>query len=210
MYRSGWLPSAALALLLASPESAVAYDVEADSAANTVFILLWNDNPSASFDSISISDDLPAFVSQATPSIVPASVPASGSDLAAVDFDVSAGATIGSLGDLELTVSGTASGQPIQLVLTVPLEVVADAAEAQGVVGVGVPTPDPGGVDADGDGVTDALEIAFGSDPLDPNSMPGGPEFVPMLSNPALVALALLMVLSVAWAARRRPPVRFG
>ena len=194
MYRSGWLPSAALALLLASPESAVAYNVEADSAANTVFILLWNDNPSASFDSISISDDLPAFVSQATPSIVPASVPASGSDLAAVDFDVSAGATIGSLGDLELTVSGTASGQPIQLVLTVPLEVVADAA----------------GVDADGDGVTDALEIAFGSDPLDPNSMPGGPEFVPMLSNPALVALALLMVLSVAWAARRRPPVRFG
>ena len=43
MYRSGWLPSAALALLLASPESAVAYDVEADSAANTVFILLWNE-----------------------------------------------------------------------------------------------------------------------------------------------------------------------
>jgi len=195
-----------LAFLAVPAERAASYDVEADSAANTVFVLLWN-HASASYDSISIDEALPAFVSQATASIIPASVPANGSDLAAIEFDVAAGAALGSTGDLTITVLGSVSGQPIDVVLTVPLEVVASAPVAQGVVGVGVPMPDPGGTDSDGDGISDALEIAFGSDPNDPLSTPGSAAAaVPSLQALGLACLATLLVLCAIWLAGRRQP----
>jgi hypothetical protein len=73
-------------------------------------VLLWN-HASASYDSISIDEALPAFVSQATASIIPASVPANGSDLAAIEFDVPAGAALGSTGDLKISASGSVSGR---------------------------------------------------------------------------------------------------
>ena len=195
-----------IALVAVAAERSHAYDVEADSTANTVFVLLWNGNPAAAFDSISISEQLPAIVTQATASIIPASVPANGSDLAAIDFDIAAGAALGSSGELVITVSGSASGQPIDVVLTVPLQVVATAPAAQGVVGVGIPAPDPGGVDSDGDGVTDALEIAFGSDPFDPASMPGKAVAVPSLEAIGITCLATLLMLGGVWLTRRRPP----
>ena len=135
---------------------------------------------------------------------MPGSVPASGSDLVAVDFDVSAAAGVGETGTLEITASGTADGQPIDLVLSVSLRVVAEAPEAQGLVGTGVPAPDPGGVDSDGDGVTNALETAFGSDPLDADSVPGKPLNLPALGATGLaVAVAGLLLLG-AWLTRRR------
>jgi hypothetical protein len=195
--------------LLAVPaERAASYDVEADSAANTVFVLLWN-HASASYDSISIDGALPAFVSQGTASIIPASVPANGSDLAAIEFNVAPGAALGSTGDLTITVLGSVSGQPIDVVLTVPLEVVASAPVAQGVVGVGVPMPNPGGTDSDGDGISDVLEIAFGSDPNDSLSTPGSSSAVPAVpAVPAfgLACLAGLLVLCATWLSRRRQP----
>lgn len=200
---------AAIALALSFSGSARAYDVESDTAANTVFVLLRNHNPIAAFDSISIGENLPAFVSQATATIIPSSVSASGSDLAAVEFDVSAGAALGATGDLEITVSGATAGQPIDLVLTVPLEVVATAPAAQGVVGQGVPAPDPGGVDTDGDGVTDALEIAFGSNPASAASTPGHYAAVPALRALALAALvATFLISGVGLAHRRHGAVR--
>ena len=52
----------ACALLLGFPSAANAYDVEADSSTNIIYILLRNLNTTASFDSISVADDLPAFV----------------------------------------------------------------------------------------------------------------------------------------------------
>jgi len=194
----------AIVPLISLAQRAEAYEVEADSTANTVFVLIWNGNPSASFDSVAISEALPAIVTQATASLVPASVPANGSDLAAVEFDVATGAALGSTGDLVLTVSGTASGLPLDVVLTVPLQVVVTAPTAQGVVGSGIPAPDPGGVDSDGDGVTDALEIAFGSDPFDPASMPGKAMSVPALGVIGLASLAALLVLRALWSMRRR------
>jgi hypothetical protein len=205
-----WISHALVILtLLAVPaERAASYDVEADSATNTVFVLLWN-HASASYDSISIDEALPAFVSLATASIIPASVPANGSDLAAIEFNVAPGAALGSTGDLTITVLGSVSGQPINVVLTVPLEVVASAPVAQGVVGVGVPMPDPGGSDSDGDGISDALEIAFGSDPNDPLSTPGSAPAVPAvpsLQALGLACLAALFVLCATWLGGRRQP----
>jgi len=194
----------AIAISMTLPSLASAYDVEADSSSNSVFVLLRNLDPSADFLSISVGDDLPSFVTSASAVIVPASVAAGESDLAAVEFDVSAGAPLGQTGDLEVTISGVADGRSTDIILTVPLKVVATAAEAQGEVGVGVPAPDPGGTDTDGDGVTDALEIAFGSDPLNSASVPGKPWFadVPGLGWYAMLAVLSLFLLSGAWLAR--------
>ena len=202
--RSHLLVWVGIALTALFSASAGAYEVEADSVGNTIYVLLLNEQPSASFDSVSISENLPGFVPTASASIVPASIPAQGSDLAAVDFDVAAAVALGSTGDLTLTVSGTASGQPIELILSVPLTVVETAPVAQGVVGVGVPAPDPGGVDTDGDGVTDALEIAFGSDPNNASSLPGDPPAVPALDALGLLGLAALLMGVAAWRAMRR------
>lgn len=199
-------PVVAIVMLLAgSMARGETYEVEANSTANTVFILLWNHQPSATFDSITVGDTLPGFVTQASPTIVPASVPANQSDLAAVEFDVAAAAE-GSTGDLTLIVSGDAGGQPIDVVLTVPLEVVAAAPAAQGLVGEGIPAPDPGGTDTDGDGISDGLEIAFGSDPSDPLSTPGTTlTAVPALQALGLAGLAALLALGAVRLAGRRP-----
>lgn len=192
----------ALVVGLAAPVSA--YEVEAGSVGNTVYVLLLNEQPSASFDSVSVGEDLPGFVPTASASLVPASIPAQGSDLVAVTFDVTAAVAPGSTGELTLTVSGTLSGQSVDLQLPVALTVVGAAPVAQGVVGVGVPAPDPGGVDTDGDGVTDALEIAFGSDPNNASSLPGDPAALPGLGAPGLVLLAVLsMLVAGAWTVRR-------
>ncbi|MDB4542545.1 hypothetical protein N9211_02645, partial [Pseudomonadales bacterium] len=69
--------------------NAHAYDVEQGSTGNQVFILLMNENPSASFESISLSSNATGMVNTAVASIVPSSVAIGGSALAAIDFDIS-------------------------------------------------------------------------------------------------------------------------
>lgn len=208
MIVSRWFSPAVLIgmFLVFGAGPASSYDVEVESTGNAVFVLLRNLHPTADFDSIAIDQDMPAFVSQATASIIPASVPATKSDLAQIDFDVAPTAILGSTGDITLTVSGNAAGQPIDLILTVPLQVAETAPEAQGIVGVGVPAPDPGGVDTDMDGVTDALEIAFGSDPNNPSSLPGVATPIPALRALGLAGLVLLLMLGAIGATRRRQP----
>ncbi|MEE2702538.1 MAG: thrombospondin type 3 repeat-containing protein [Myxococcota bacterium] len=197
-----------LGLLLLPVRDVLAYPVEADSATNTVFVLLRNLHPTAVFESISITETPPGFVSQVAASIIPGTIPGGGSDLAAIEFDVAAGAVLGSTGDLTLTVSGSASGQAIDVVLLVPLEVAAAAPTAQGVVGVGVPAPDPGGPDSDSDGVSDALEVAFGSDPFNAASLPGqaSAAALPLFEVSGFAFLAGLLLLCGMWLLACRDP----
>lgn len=179
--------------------SVFAYDVEADSVGNSVYILLKNTNPAATFDSVSLSENSPSFVSSATATILPASVPVNGSDLAALDFNIAPGTLVGTTGNLVITASGTAASQPVEVVMVVPLEVVASAAIAQGVIGSTIPVADEGGVDSDMDGVTDALEMAFGSDAFFAGSTPvaGGlvTASVPIMGALGLLVLAGLLTL---------------
>lgn len=153
-----------------------AYDVESDTTANRIYMLLINDNPGAVFHTITIDETVPSFVNSVSAAIVPASVNGGSSDLAALDFGVASSASIGATGTINITVSGFAAGVPVDVNFSVPLEVVNSAAAAQGFVGTGEPTPDPGGVDTDGDGVPDSIEIAYGSDPNIAGSVPGTPD----------------------------------
>ena len=184
----------------------LAYDVEADSIDNKVYILLINDNPTATYQSITINNMPPAIVTSASASIIPASVAGGGSDLAALDFDVDVAAQLGATGDLDITVSGSINGQSVDVELTVPLTVVLSAAPAQGEVGATVPTPDPGGIDSDNDGISDALEIAFDSSPFDYLSLPGEIEAmdVPIFGFIGAASLALLLLISGSSTTRRR------
>ena len=153
--------------------SAQAYDVERNTSANRIYMLLLNDNPGAVYHSISISETVPTFVGTVVASIVPAAVNGGSSDLAALDFDVKPSASVGATGTIEITVAGQAAGVAINVVFTVPLDVVNSAPAAQGFVGTGEPTPNPGGTDTDGDGIPDSLEVAYGSDPYSASSIPG-------------------------------------
>lgn len=187
----------ALLFCMAYANSTFAYDIEADSVGNSIFLLLTNAAGNASYDTISVANTVPSFVTSATASIVPASVSANGSDLAALDFSVDPAALLGATGSIIVTVSGMVSGQPVDVVVPVSVTVVASAAEAQGLVGSGVPMPDVGGVDSDMDGVTDALETAYGSDPFFATSIPGTPLAVdiPLLGGFASLALFSLLLL---------------
>ena len=198
--------AAILALSGLFAANAQAYDVEQGSTGNQVFILLMNENPGASFDSInlSMSSNAGGIVTSASASIVPSSVPIDGSALAALDFVTNSHVPVGVTGDLVITASGLAGGQPVDVVVTVPLTVVSSAAAAQGFVGATIPAADPGGVDTDGDGVTDALEISYGSNPNNAQWLPGlvVEETVPLLGVMGAIALAALF-LSVGSSAAR-------
>ncbi|MDA8789396.1 discoidin domain-containing protein [Pseudomonadales bacterium] len=186
--------------------NAHAYDVEQGSTGNQVFILLMNENPSASFDSISLSSNALGMVNTAVASIVPSSVAIGGSALAAIDFDISSYAPVGSEDDLVITASGLAGGQPVDVVVTIPLTMVSSAASAQGFFGATVPSPDPGGVDTDSDGVSDALEISYGSNPNNAQWLPGlvVEENVPVLGIMGAIVLAALFLGAGSSAARRQ------
>jgi len=165
-----------LPVYFAYTSSAQAYDVEFPIEDNTIYILLVNDNPGAVFHSISIDtpETLPSFVTSAEVTIVPETVVGGGSALAAVKFNTFY-APAGTSADFVLSVSGQAAGVAINFDVTVPLTIVASAAATQGQVGTGIPAPDPGGVDSDNDGISDALEVAFGSDPQVSTSTPSEP-----------------------------------
>ena len=183
-----------------------AYDVEANSTGNKVYILLVNDNPVTSYDAITITNLPPGIVSSASASIVPASVAAGGSDLAALEFNVASNAQLNSIGDLSITVTGSIGDRSVNVDLTVPLTVVANATLAQGEVGSITPRPDPDGVDSDNDGVSDVLEYAFDSNPYNPESFPGQIETtnIPMVGALGVMVLALLILVSGSSATRRR------
>lgn len=171
------------------------YDVEANSNNNSIYILLINDNPASSYDSVAVSAVSPSFLSAASASIIPASLAAGGNDLAALSFDVSASAQPGDSGNLTINISGTVDGQAVTVELVVPLTVVVNVANAQGYFGNIVPVPDPDGIDSDNDGISDLLEFAFGANPYNAFSLPGEPGTVniPALGVFSTALLGLLL-----------------
>lgn len=66
---------------------------------------------------------------------------------------------------------------------------------------------DPLDLDSDDDGFDDGVELAAGSDPTNPNSIPGAPLPVPLLSPLAAGLLATLLSL-VVWATQRQTAIR--
>lgn len=187
----------AISCLAGMANIAHAYDVEADSTDNSLYVLLINENPGAVFHSITLGSNQPAFVTAASVLITPPTVLGGGSDLAALEFDIIPGAVIGASGDLVMTVNGLAAGTSLSFDVTVPLTVVANVAATQGLIGNAIPAPDPGGVDTDGDGVSDALEDAFGSDPLFAESTPGNPAFMSTATVPFVPMVGFLVLAAV-------------
>lgn len=199
-----------LSFLLCSVFSSVAayaYDVEADSQNNAIYILLSNSN-SSSFNAVSLSHSSPAIMSSLSVEVLPNSILANSSDLIAVKIDIPSGVSLGAVGELDLTISGEVNGLAVDIDIAVPLAVVASADLAQGFVGSTLPAPDPGGFDSDSDGVSDALELAFGSDPNNGASLPGQPDVVsvnvPLNGLAGLTALALMLALTVAFIGKGR------
>lgn len=189
---------AASALLLSAlfgSSLASAYDVEENSVGNTVYVLLENLNVGAVYHSISIVDTPPSFVSSVSVSIVPETIPGLRHRLAAVEFDVAAGASLGASGDLVLSVQGLVAGRVASVDVPVPLTVVSSAAPAQGYVGTTIPAADPNGIDTDGDGVVDSLETAYGSNPQDAGSLPG--DFMAVVANVPVMLAPLSAIFAV-------------
>jgi hypothetical protein len=184
----------------------LAYDVESNSTGNKVYILLVNDNPSTSYEAITINNVPPSIVSSASASIIPASVAGGGSDLAALNFDVGTSAALNATGNLSITVTGSLDGRSVSFDIAVPLTVVSSAAVAQGEVGSITPRPDPDGIDSDSDGVSDILEYAFDSNPFNRESFPGEVETtnIPMVGFIGAAILALFLLVSGSSATRRR------
>ena len=204
---------AAAVLLLASARAlpAHAYDVAPDSQGNTLYLLLWHQDPALTLDNVTIASQAAGVVSSAATTFVPSSIPPGTARLAALEFSIGAGAAVGTAGVLPVTIGGTGGGSAIEpYTLEVPL-LVSDSAEArQGIAGPGFAQPGVASPDTDGDGVLDVEEIAFGSDPLDPNSLPGA-----MMSSspiPALsamgIALFALILLGMGWRFKCRWPLR--
>ena len=178
----------------------MAYEVESDSAGNAVYLLLNNTNSAASFDAVSLSENSPAFVTTTSTTIAPSTIAPQTSELAALEFYIAPGTAVGTTGNMVITVSGTVNGQAHEVYVPVALEVVTLADGAQGVVGTTIPVADEGGVDTDGDGISDVLEIAFGSDAFWAGSVPGTvlEARVPMLGTVGNIVLAMLLVF-MAW-----------
>ena len=200
------LPFALMAITSLWASFGLAYDVELNSTGNKVYILLVNDNPATSYEAITINNVPPGIVSSASASIIPASVAGGGSDLAALNFDVSTSAALNATGNLSITVTGSLDGRSVSFDIAVPLTVVSSAAVAQGEVGSITPRPDPGGIDSDSDGVSDILEYAFDSNPFNRESFPGEVETtnIPMVGVIGAAALALFLLVSGSSATRRR------
>ena len=177
---------------------ASAYSIEANSTDNTIYLLLINDNPSSSYDAITVDSSLPSFITSANATLVPASIAPGSSELAAVNFSVNADAGLGANDDLSLTVTGIVDGQSVDFALIIPLTIVSNAAIAQGEIGSTVPYPDPNGIDSDDDGVIDSLEIAFGSNPFNPSSLPGQATIIniPIFGALGATLLASLLIIS--------------
>ena len=196
----------AMWLCLAATNFSVAYEVEASSTDNSIYLLLTNPAANSTFSSISLTVQSPPFVSSASASFIPSAINSHRSDVLALDFDVYNNVSLGDSGDMTISVSGIVAGQLVSFPVTIPLTVVSNSDSAQGEIGAGIPPTNGDTTDSDGDGISDVLEIAFGSDASNNESYPGGPIIatVPMLNGIAFLLLALLIAKAQRFAKRSK------
>ena len=162
-----------LILIFLMPFASQAYEVQTNSSDNIIFVLLNNPSENGSLSSITLTSQNPSFVTTSDTYFTPIQIPAGKSDIIGLSFDVAAYAPSGISDDLTLTVQGIISGQLVEFDIDIPLTTVSTAPEAQGYVGFGVPSSSLGDSDNDGDGVSDIIELAYGSDPNGIDSIPG-------------------------------------
>lgn len=196
----------AACLFLALPPVAGAFDVEVDSVGNRLYVIIANPNPTTSLDQIGITVTWPAEVSSPTIVYSPNLVPSMSSAIAGFSFDVGS-AGLGSLGPIELDLSGQSGLVAIAVPLDVALDAVAIAPSVQQPVGGVGSAPGIQSLDTDGDGVTDLEEIERGYDPFDASSVPPALVMVPSLPPWAIACLAIVFIAS-GWVLRRRQHAR--
>ena len=184
---------AAVAVALAVPTPATAFDVESDSVGNRLYIVVWNRDAGASLDAIQVNVGAASFTTTPTPVSIPTSVPPDEGRLAGFDFDVLPSAMLGNSDSVSISITGTVQGVARAAQDVVLLDVVAVAPPQQGPVGVGTGVPGIETFDTDGDGFADQEEIAAGTDPFDPLSVP--PE-VPALSDMGVLIVAAAFLLT--------------
>ena len=187
--------SLTLWLCLIATIPAQAYDIEANSTDNSIYVLLNNPEGNSVFSSISLTIQSPSFISSASANFIPSAINSNRSDVLSLNFDVYNNVSLGNSGDMTINISGIVAGQLVSFPVTIPLTVVSNSYSAQGEIGAGIPPTNGDTTDSDGDGISDGLEIAFGSDANNIESYPGGPIIatVPMLNGLAFLLLALLI-----------------
>jgi hypothetical protein len=187
--------SLTLWLCLIATIPAQAYDIEANSTDNSIYVLLNNPEGNSVFSSISLTIQSPSFISSASATFIPSAINSNRSDVLSLNFDVYNNVSLGNSGDMTINISGIVAGQLVSFPVTIPLTVVSNSDSAQGEIGAGIPPTNGDTTDSDGDGISDVLEIAFGSDANNIESYPGGPIIatVPMLNGIAFLLLACLI-----------------
>ncbi len=187
--------SLTLWLCLIATISVQAYEIEANSTDNSIYVLLNNPEGNSTFSSISLTIQSPSFISSASASFIPSAINSNRSDVLSLNFDVYNNVSLGDSSDMTINISGIVAGQLVSFSVTIPLTVVSNSDSAQGEIGAGIPPTNGDTTDSDGDGISDVLEIAFGSDANNIESYPGGPIIatVPILNGLAFLLLALLI-----------------
>ncbi len=200
-----WMAVILVSLVGLLPTTAPAFSVTADSQGNRLYLIISHRDVNFPLESISIQvTSSPADVSPVIPVFTPATVPAASGRIGGLTFDVAFGTPLGSLADVVVTVEGIVGGQLVVVSTNVALDVSSSAPVLQGTLGD--PTSIPGLIllDTDGDGFPDLQEIAGGSDPFDPTSVPVA--VIPTVAPFGLALIALLLLAAASLGLSRLRP----
>lgn len=200
--------SVALVVSTILAESAGAFVVEPGTTGNRLYVVLSNRDPQEALTGVLVQLVSPSTVIGGVTRIsAPTVVPASSGAIAGFEFSVAPSAPLGSRITLVVRVTGQLDSVAREVLYPVYLTTGPAGGPVQGLVGTVSGVPGLALLDADADGVADQAEIAAGTDPFDPTSLP----FVPVPSLPwpgALVLLAFVLTGTGIWWTVRRAEAR--